>query len=217
MQDFLRSNDIVHHTTCVNTPGHNGIAERKNKHILKVTRCLLFEMNVPRYLWREATHTATYLINRMPLRVVDFSTPLEMVTGTTSFKVSPKKFGCVCFVHNTSPSISKLDVTAHKCIFVGYSSGKKGYRCYDPMKKRMFESMDVTFRETKSYFTISNVQFNACPVTFQDLKVVASLPLNRVSQEGEYKISSDQSVVVIDTMNLSPSPTTTTNLEPNID
>jgi hypothetical protein len=62
-------------------------------------------MNVLRYLWGEAAQTATYLINIMPLRVVDFSTPLEMVTWTTLYKIPSKKFGCVCFVHNTSPGI----------------------------------------------------------------------------------------------------------------
>jgi Integrase core domain len=148
MQDFLRDNDIVHQTTCVNTPEQNGVAERKNRHILEVTRCLLFSMNVPKYLWGEAAQTTTYLINRISLRTVDFSTPFEMLTGTTSFKVPPKKFGCVCFVHNTSPGLSKFDAQSHKCVFVGYSSGKKGYKCYDPVKKRMFESLVVTFKET---------------------------------------------------------------------
>jgi hypothetical protein len=118
----------------------------------------------------------------MSLRVVDFSTLLEMVTGTTSFKILPMKFGCVYFVHNTSPGISKLDTKAHKYIFVGYLSGKKGYRCYDPVKKRMFEGMDVTFRETKSYFTVSDVQSNACSMIFQDfLEVVVTLSSDRVS------------------------------------
>jgi hypothetical protein len=84
------------------------------------------------------------------------------------------------------------------------------------VKKKMFESMDVTFRETKFYFTFSDVQSNACPVTFQDLEVVVTLLLDRVSLKGEYK-SSDQGAAMIDTMNLSPSPTTTTDLEPNMD
>jgi hypothetical protein len=79
----------------VNTPEHNGVAERKNRHILEVERHLLFAMNVPKYLWGEATQTVTYLINRMSLRAVDFSTPIEMLTGTTSFKLPFKKFG-VC-------------------------------------------------------------------------------------------------------------------------
>jgi transposase InsO family protein len=50
MQDFLRSEGIVHQTTCVNTLEQNGVAERRNIYILEVTRCLLFSMNVPRYL-----------------------------------------------------------------------------------------------------------------------------------------------------------------------
>jgi hypothetical protein len=125
MQNFLQDNDIVHQTTCVCTPEQNGIAERKNRHILEVTMCLLFAMNVLKYLWGEAAQTATYLINRMSLRAVDFSTLIEMLTGTTSFKVPPKKFGCVCFVHNTSLSTSKLDAKSYKCVIVGYSSEKK--------------------------------------------------------------------------------------------
>jgi hypothetical protein len=84
----------------------------------------------------------------MPLRTVDFSTPIEILIGTISFKVPPKKFGCVCFVHNMSPGTSKLDAKSHKCVFVGYLSGNNGYKCYDLMKKRMLESLDVTFRET---------------------------------------------------------------------
>jgi transposase InsO family protein len=50
MQDFLRDNGIVHQTTYMSTPEQNGVAERKNRHILEVTRCLLFVMNVPKYL-----------------------------------------------------------------------------------------------------------------------------------------------------------------------
>jgi hypothetical protein len=122
----------------------------------------------------------------MPLRTVDFSTPFEMLTSTTSFKVPSKKFGYVCFVHNTSPVISKLDAKSHKCVFVGYSNGKKGYKCYDPVKKKMFESLNVTFKETESYFVLSNAQSNTSPVTFQNtLEVVITLPSGRIGREGE--------------------------------
>jgi hypothetical protein len=100
-----------------------------------VTRCLLFAINVPKYLWREATQNATYLINKISLRAVDFTISIEMLTCTISFKVTPKKFGCVCFIHNTSPGTSKFDAKSHKCALVGYSSGNKGYKCYDPVKK----------------------------------------------------------------------------------
>jgi hypothetical protein len=169
------------------------------------------------YLWGETTQTATYLINRMPLRTMDFSTPFEMLTGTTSFKVPPKKFGCVYFVHNTSPGLSKLDAKSHKCVFVGYSSGKNGYKCYDTVKKRMFESLDVTFRETKSYFVLSNAQSNTSPITFQDtLEVVVILPSSRIGRERENVVVASEDDIE-DTMDVSPSTSSNSRLNSNMD
>jgi hypothetical protein len=40
-----------------------------------------------------------------------------------------------------------------KCVFVGYSSTQKGYKCWDPVGKKLFVSMDVTFREFEPYYT----------------------------------------------------------------
>jgi hypothetical protein len=37
--------------------------------------------------------------------------------------------------------------------FVGYSSTQKGYKCWDPVGKKLFVSMDVTFREFEPYYT----------------------------------------------------------------
>ena len=41
----------------------SGVAERKNRHILEVTRSLLIDDNVPSHLWGEAVSSAVYLIN----------------------------------------------------------------------------------------------------------------------------------------------------------
>jgi transposase InsO family protein len=50
-EQFLASNGIEHQTTCVNTPQQNGVAERKNRHLLEVACSLMFTMNVPKFLW----------------------------------------------------------------------------------------------------------------------------------------------------------------------
>src|SRR3954468_1905624 len=55
---FLSGLGILHQTTCPDTPGQNGIAERKNRHLMEMTRALMFEMNVPKTLWGEAVMTA---------------------------------------------------------------------------------------------------------------------------------------------------------------
>jgi hypothetical protein len=138
-----------------------------------------------------------------------------MFTCTTSFKVPPKKFGYVYFVHNTSPIISKLDAKSHKCVFVEYSSGKKRYKYYDLVKKRMLESLDVIFRETEPYFVLSNTQSNAYSVTFQDtLEVVVILPSDPVGREGEHKISDNGTK---DTMNVSSNISSSISLDSRAD
>ena len=48
-QLFMLPNDILHQTSCVDTPSHNGVAERNNTHLLVTTRALLFQMQVPKH------------------------------------------------------------------------------------------------------------------------------------------------------------------------
>jgi transposase InsO family protein len=62
-EKFLALNGLKHQTTYVNTPEQNGVAERKNRHLLEVARSILFTMNVLTFLWGEVVKTATYLIN----------------------------------------------------------------------------------------------------------------------------------------------------------
>jgi transposase InsO family protein len=48
-QIFLRDKRILHQISYVGTPQHNGIMERKNKYLLKITRALLFSGNLPNF------------------------------------------------------------------------------------------------------------------------------------------------------------------------
>jgi transposase InsO family protein len=77
--EYLSSQRIQHQTICPYTPKQNGVAERKNRHLLEVTRSMMMSMNVPKYLWGQAVLTATYLINRMPSRILDWKSPIEML------------------------------------------------------------------------------------------------------------------------------------------
>jgi len=47
MQEFLRENDLIHQTSCPNTPQENGLAERKNRKLLEMTRAMTFDAQVP--------------------------------------------------------------------------------------------------------------------------------------------------------------------------
>jgi len=45
--EFFASTGIVHQTSCVQTPQQNGVVERKHKHLLELSKALLFQSNLP--------------------------------------------------------------------------------------------------------------------------------------------------------------------------
>ncbi|RVW47408.1 Retrovirus-related Pol polyprotein from transposon RE1 [Vitis vinifera] len=64
LQKYLEGYGIIHQTTCSNTPQQNGVAERKNWHLLEVVRASLIAAKTPISYWGEAITSAAYLINQ---------------------------------------------------------------------------------------------------------------------------------------------------------
>ena len=96
----LTSMGIIHQSSCSYTPQQNGVAERKNRHLLEVARCLLLQMNVPKVFWGDAVLTSYFLINRMLFAILHGQSPFFLIHPTTAiFGVPPRIFGCVAFVH----------------------------------------------------------------------------------------------------------------------
>ena len=69
--EFLLKEGIVHQSFCINTQ-QNGIAKRKNRHLLEVARALMLSSHVLKIFWGEAILTIAYFINRMFTHVLIF-------------------------------------------------------------------------------------------------------------------------------------------------
>ena len=115
--------------------------------------------NDPKHYCGEAVLTTAHLINRLPSPVLGFKNPMQVFSQffpnfNTSNNLTPRIFGCVLFVHIHDHNKGKLDPCALKCIFIGYSSTQKGYKCYHPLIRKFFVSANVAFveRETQSAF-----------------------------------------------------------------
>nr|CAN80920.1 hypothetical protein VITISV_014743 [Vitis vinifera] len=140
-QTYFKHHGLIHETSCSQTPQQNGIAERKNRHILEMARALLIGAHVPSRHWDDAVTTAIYLLNRMPSKVLQFRTPLQALSSHTSLPtmlmLPPQIFGCIAFIHLHKNQRTKLD---------------PWYRCFDPIIKRTYITMDVTFLEMETFY-----------------------------------------------------------------
>ncbi|KAK6796289.1 hypothetical protein RDI58_003990 [Solanum bulbocastanum] len=156
-QEFMTHKGIIHQTTCPYTPQQNGVAERKNRHLIETARTLLLESNVPLRFWGDAILTSCYLINRMPSSSIQNQVPHSILFPQSHlYPIPPRVFGSTCFVHNLAPGKDKLAPRALKCVFLGYSRVQKGYRCYSHDLHRYLMSADVTFFESQPYYTSSD-------------------------------------------------------------
>ena len=95
-QFFLQSHGIISQRSCPFTPQQNGVAERKNRHLLDVVRTLLIESCVPSHFWCEALYTAIYLINRLPSPTLNDDSPYFRLFGHAPNYFNLHIFGCGC-------------------------------------------------------------------------------------------------------------------------
>ena len=63
LKRYLEAHGTIHQTTFFDTPQHNGVEKRKNRHLLEVVRASLIEAHMPLSYWGHALTSATYLIN----------------------------------------------------------------------------------------------------------------------------------------------------------
>jgi hypothetical protein len=114
---------------------------------------------MPLKFWDEAFLTATYLINLMPSKVIDNTTPVERILGTPPDYKSLRVFGCACWPNLRPYNTRKLSFRSKQCVFLGYSPRHKGVKCLDVSTGRVYISRDVVFDE--SIFPFESLHPNA--------------------------------------------------------
>jgi len=157
-RNYLAENGIIHRMTPPYTPEHNGIAERANRTIIEMVRCMLFDARLGEEFWGYAALAAVHIINRLPSSAHNNQTRFEIWFGVLSSISHLRVFGCTTYRHIPAPTRRKLDRRATKCRLVGYAEdrGSRVYRVYDEEAKQVFTTRDVVFNEeTKEHSTDS--------------------------------------------------------------
>ncbi|KAJ0801453.1 putative RNA-directed DNA polymerase [Helianthus annuus] len=156
MDNLCKTKGILHQTSCSYTPQQNGVVERKHRHLLNTARALMFQGGLPLRFWSDCVLTAVYLINRLPSYVLSGKSPFEMMFDCEPSLSHLRNFGCLCFstiLHDSD----KFSYNAEKCVFIGYSNFKKGYKLWSLDSKKFFFSRDVKFYESVYPFKIKTL------------------------------------------------------------
>lgn len=81
--NYLSTQGIVPHNSCIDTPQQNRAIESKNQHLLEVARALMVTTHMPKKFWGKVVRTATFLINQMPSPTLNFNTILSTLLTLT--------------------------------------------------------------------------------------------------------------------------------------
>ncbi|KAJ9552004.1 hypothetical protein OSB04_016049 [Centaurea solstitialis] len=131
------------------------------------------------HFWGEAAFTAIYTINRHPTPTLQNKSPYETLHGITPAYELLKVWGCACFVQLQPHEHTKLQPRSRFCLFLGYGIEHKGYRCWDPISKRLRISRNVTLWEHVPFYTMPNSHFET-PTSivpfFTDSSISLDLP-----------------------------------------
>lgn len=141
---YLKSKGVQIQYTAAYSPQQNGVAERKNRTLVEMSRCMLLDADMPFKFWGEAVMMANHLQNRLPTKGAT-RTPFE---GWFGFKPNINyfhRFGAKCYVRIPDEKRRKLEKKAETMILVGYDNESKAYRCYNQNTNSVIISRDVRF------------------------------------------------------------------------
>lgn len=121
LRQYLQTHGISHLTSPPHTPEHNGISERKHRHIVETGLTLLSQASMPPSYWSYAFSAAVYLINRMPTPILNHTSPYAKLFQQTPNYHKLRVFGCACYPWLRLYANNKLEMRSTECTFLGYS------------------------------------------------------------------------------------------------
>nr|GEW39966.1 hypothetical protein [Tanacetum cinerariifolium] len=146
---FFKEEEIKHQTSTARTHEQNGIAERRNRTLVKAARTMLSASNFPLLFWAEAIANACYTQKKSIIIPTHDKTAYHIINDRKPSIKHLHIFGCICYITRDGENLDKMKEKGDLCILVGYSNQSKGYCVYNKRTRTIVESIYIRFDEIK--------------------------------------------------------------------
>jgi transposase InsO family protein len=156
MRAWLTEKGILHDLSCSYTPQQNGKAERMNRTLAEMVRCMLLGSGLPKKYWDYAVQYATWIQNRCVTAKRRHVTAYQLLMGERPSLGQAKVFGCMAQVYvpekmRQREAGNKLDARARWAIFLGIAPDAKAWIFQYIDKSTEGHSRDAFFHEQLTY------------------------------------------------------------------
>jgi transposase InsO family protein len=98
VEDFLDKEGIKHEYSASYTPQQNGVAKRKNRTLIEISRTMLDKYKTSDRFWTEAINTACHATNRLYLHKLLKKTSYELLIGNKPNVSYFRVFESKCYI-----------------------------------------------------------------------------------------------------------------------
>jgi Reverse transcriptase (RNA-dependent DNA polymerase)/gag-polypeptide of LTR copia-type/GAG-pre-integrase domain len=182
--------------SCPYTPQQNGLVERRHRQVVELSLASMFHAHLPQSFWSEIFESIVFIINRIPSSSIQSQSPYSLLHHKDPDYSFFKVLGCQCFPFTRPYTSHKLAPRSIPCVFLGYSSTYKGYKCLNLSTNKIIISRHVLFNEDVFPFKYH------LPVPSSDLP--SSVPTQLVV----YSPSQSSSISQTNTLSQNPPPIT---------
>jgi len=163
-RNMLQEEGYALELTGSDSSNQNGIAERPNRTLAEMMRCMLHSANLGPGYWSYALTHAVYILNRMPHSSINKS-PYEAMTKMKPDLTYLRIFGSRACAKKPGKRPYKLDTHAFNGIFLGYTATSKNVYIKDDKTNQVKIGSHVIFDEAHM-----SVPTNTAPLAAQALQ-----------------------------------------------
>jgi transposase InsO family protein len=148
VKDYHHEEGIKHELSAPYTPQQNGVAERKNRTLIEMTRIMIDEYKTFNRFCTESINTTCHTTNRLYLHKLLNKAPYELLIDNKANASYFIVFENKCYVLQKRSKYYKFAPKVYECFFLGYGSNSRAYRVFNKDSGWVETTCDAVFDET---------------------------------------------------------------------